>query len=139
MIIADTSGLLAFYNRREPTHDRVRDAIHDARDPLVVSPFVIAELEYLLATRVGVDPAVTAMRELSGGAYEIAQIDAAALADCAAVMERYADQQIGVTDASLVVLAHRYGTKRVLTLDQRHFSVVRPLAGGRFVVLPARK
>ena len=51
-------------------------------------------------------------------------------------MERYADQEIGVTDASLVVLAHRYSTKHVLTLDRRHFTVVRPVGGGRFTLLP---
>jgi predicted nucleic acid-binding protein len=136
VIIADTSGLLAFYNKREPAHDEVRRVVATERDPLVVSPFVIAELEYLLATRVGVDAAVAVIHELSGGAYELAQVDDAALAECATVMERYADQQIGVTDASLVVLAQRFGTKRLLTLDRRHFSVVRPIAGGRFVLLP---
>jgi uncharacterized protein len=136
MIVADTSGLLAFYNRREPTHAQVRDVVAAERDPLIVSPFVIAELEYLLATRVGVEVAVAAIRELAGGAYELAQIDDRALGECAAVMERYADQEIGVTDASLVILAHRYSTKRLLTLDRRHFSVVRPVTGGRFTVLP---
>ena len=33
-------------------------------------------------------------------------------------------------------LADRYRTKRVLTLDHRHFGVVRPLSGGRFTLLP---
>jgi predicted nucleic acid-binding protein len=136
MIVADTSGLLAFYNRREPTHVQVREVVAAERDPLIVSPFVVAELEYLLATRLGVDAAVVAIRELAGGAYELAQLDDRALSDCAAVMERYADQEIGVTDASLVVLAQRYSTKRLLTLDRRHFSVVRPVTGGRFTLLP---
>ena len=51
MIIADTSGLLAFFNRREPLHATVRDLVIAERDPLVVSPFVVAELDYLVATR----------------------------------------------------------------------------------------
>jgi predicted nucleic acid-binding protein len=51
-------------------------------------------------------------------------------------MERYRDQAIGLTDASLVVLADRFRTRTLLTLDHRLFDVVRPLSGGRFRLLP---
>ncbi len=54
-----------------------------------------------------------------------------------AVIERFADQAIGVADASIVVLADRYRTRTVATLDHRHFSVLRPLMGGRFRLLPS--
>ena len=37
---------------------------------------------------------------------------------------------------SLVVLAERYRTRTILTLDKRHFGVVRPLSGGRFNIVP---
>ena len=52
------------------------------------------------------------------------------------MVERYRDQGIGVTDASLVVLADQYRTRSVLTLDRRHFDTLRPLDGGHFRVLP---
>lgn len=39
-------------------------------------------------------------------------------------------------DASIVVLAARHRTWTVLTLDQRHFAVLRPLDGGRFRIVP---
>jgi len=47
------------------------------------------------------------------------------------VIERYADQRIGVADASNVVLAARYRTRTIVTLDRRHFGVVRTMTGGR--------
>jgi hypothetical protein len=37
-LIADTSGLLAFYIPREPMHAAVRDAMLASTDPLIVSP-----------------------------------------------------------------------------------------------------
>ena len=52
------------------------------------------------------------------------------------MIARYRDQAIGVADASIVVLADRYRTREVLTLDHRHFDVLRPLSGGRFKLLP---
>lgn len=136
MIIADTSGLLAFFNKREPRHAEVREVIDGSDDVLVVSPYVVAELDYLVATRLGVDAELEVLRELGGGAYELADFGDAALLGCVDVVERYRDQGIGVADASIVVLAERYDTKSVLTLDTRHFSVLRPRQGGRFKLLP---
>lgn len=135
-MIADTSGLLAYYNAAESVHGSVRAAVESANEPLIVSPFVIAELDYLLATRVGVVAELAVLGELASGAYELPALTAADIAACAQIMQKYRDQQIGVADASLVVLADRFNTRSVLTLDHRHFDVLRTLRGERFVVVP---
>jgi len=44
------------------------------------------------------------------------------LAQAHVVVERYADQSIGLADASIVILAARYQTRTVVTLDRRHFG-----------------
>jgi len=135
-VIADTSGLLAYYNAAEPAHERVRAAVESANQPLIVSPFVIAELDYLLATRVGVTAELAVLGELASGAYELPALTAADISTCAQLVQRYRDQQIGVADASLVVLAKRFDTRTILTLDRRHFDVLKALNGKRFVVVP---
>ena len=53
------------------------------------------------------------------------------------VDQQFADLGLGMTDASLVVLATRYGTRDILTLDHRHFRQLVALQGGRFRLLPA--
>ena len=53
MIILDTSGLLAAIDRSERHHESAVAALRQAAAPWVLSPFVLAELDYLLATRVG--------------------------------------------------------------------------------------
>lgn len=136
MTIADTSGLLALFNRTEPEHEAVRKLVAEIDDPLVVSPYVVAELDYLVATRVGIDAELAVLEELSGGAYELAHVGADDLARASDVIARYRDQSIGIADASIVVLAHRFRTREILTLDRRHFGVLRPLSGGRFKLLP---
>ena len=136
MLIADTSALLALYNEREPAHDEVRRVVEAEPEPLVVSPYVVAELDYLIATRIGVDAELAMLDELGGGAYHLAEISAEDLAVARSAVDRYRDQRIGVADASIVVLAARFATRSILTLDHRHFSVVRPQSGGRFRILP---
>jgi uncharacterized protein len=135
-VIVDTSALLAFFDSSEPDHAAVSRAITGATEPLVVSPYVLAELDYLVATRLGVTAEFAVLRELAGGAWDLAAIGTGDLAGIEAIIGRYADQRIGVADASNVVLAERHGTTTIITLDRRHFDVLRRLDGGRFTVLP---
>jgi uncharacterized protein len=137
LIIADTSALLAWFDSGDPQHAAVSASIEQAEDVLVVSPYVIAELDYLVGTRLGVPAELAVLRELASGAYDLPLIAADDLVACAEIIDRYSDQAIGVTDASLVVLAKRFQTKSILTLDHRHFNVLRPLDGGRFKLLPS--
>lgn len=135
-VVADTSALIAFYSESGTEHDDVSAwlAAHD--EPIVVSPFVVAELDYLVATRKGVDAELAVLAELAGGAYELAAMTAADMTQASEVIARYRDLGIGITDASLVVLAARYETDTILTLDRRHFGVLRSLAGEALHIVP---
>lgn len=135
-MIVDTSALLALFDTDEPDHRAVADVLEDASEPLAVSPYVVAELDYLVATRLGVTAELAVLRELAGGAWDLPDIDGEDVARASAIIERYADQELGIADASMVVLASRYRTRTIVTLDRRHFGVVRPLNGGRFTILP---
>lgn len=136
MIIADTSGLIALFNDAEPSHPAVAAALAATPDRLVVSPYVVAELDYLLATRVGVDAEVAVINELAGGAYVHPRFGDDDIVAAAEVIADYRDLAIGITDASIVVLAARYETRKLLTLDHRHFGAIRPLSGRAFKLIP---
>ena len=103
---------------------------------LVVPPTVLAELDYMVDQRVGAGAAISVMRELSSGEYDIPIFGGSDLARAADVMTTYVDLRLGLVDASLIVLAKRYKTHDILTLDQRHFRVVRSLSGRPFRLLP---
>ena len=70
MIIADTSGLIAFFSESGPQHEAVAGWVETNDQVLVVSPYVVAEVDYLVATRKGVEAELAVLAELSGGAYE---------------------------------------------------------------------
>jgi predicted nucleic acid-binding protein len=50
--------------------------------------------------------------------------------------EQYADLDLGLADLSVVILAHRFRTRRLLTFHERDFRAVTPLSGGSFMLLP---
>lgn len=97
---------------------------------------MIAELTYLVLTRLGVDSELAVLTEIAVGADDLTAMSNSDNATACTVVERHRDQTIEVADASIVVLANRYRTHMVLTLDHRHVNVLRPLDGGHSDVVP---
>jgi hypothetical protein len=137
VILLDTSGLLAAIDASQPHHRAAAAALRANTGPRLLSPFVLAELDYLLATRVGVDAEVALLGEVAAGAYRLETFSADDVNAARAIVERYRDLDIGLADASIVVLADRSAAWDVLTLDERHFRALRGSHGRAFRILPA--
>jgi len=135
-IILDSSGLLAAIDEKQEDHIAARESLESARGPLLISPFVLAELDYMILTRMGQERELALLGEVARGAYRLEYFseDVAAAIE---IVERYADLRLGLADASSVVLANRHGTLEVLTLDERHFRALRGPGGRQFRLLPA--
>lgn len=137
MILLDTSGLLAALDASQRQHAPCRAALEAAKGPLLLSPFVLAELDYLLMRHVGAHAQAALLDEVVRGAYRLEGFTADDIARAGEIMHRYGDMQIGLADASIVVLAERHATTEVLTLDLRHFQALRVGGRKRFRILPA--
>ena len=137
MLILDTSGLLAALDDDQRFHAAARQVVADHEGSLLLSPFVLAELDYLLSTRVGWNAEVALLGEVGRGTYRLESFSEDDVAETVGVIERYADLGLGLADASNVVLANRHDTLDVLTLDERHFRVLRGPRNQPFRLLPA--
>ena len=73
----------------------------------------------------------------AGARGDLHSLELAEIAAAERLVGRYAELQIGLADASLVVLANRYGVRDLLTLDERHFRALRGPGGRPFRLLPA--
>jgi predicted nucleic acid-binding protein len=137
LILLDTSGLLAWIDRSQPFHGAVAAAMQATRGPYILSRFILAELDYLTATRVGAAAEKSLLEEVARGAFRLESFEASDVQRALVVLDRFADLEIGLADASIVVLAERYRIRDVLTLDQRHFRPLRTLDGHPFRLIPA--
>ena len=136
MIVLDTGGLYAALDANEALHGRAVAALIAATPPRVVSPFVLAELDYLIGTRVGHQAQLALIDEVTRGAYQLELFSAEDVGDARRIMERYADLRVGLADASVVVLANRHRTFELLCTDERHFRALRGAGGKPFRLLP---
>jgi predicted nucleic acid-binding protein len=137
VILLDTSGLLAAIDGSQHQHAEAAAALRQASAPLLLSPFVLAELDYLLATRVGVRAQRAMLNEVARGAYRLETFTGADVGLATVILRRYPNLEIGLADASIVVLAERYDVWDVLTLDHRHFNALRAAGRRRFRLLPS--
>ena len=137
VIVLDTSGLLAAIDSSQRFHDAAKEVLGGAVDPLILSPFVLAELDYLLATRVGREAELALLEEVARETYRLAWFSIGDVAEARRIIVQYADLRIDLADASNVVLANRHDTLDMLTLDERHFRTLSGLGGRPFRVLPA--
>src|SRR5205823_12652067 len=102
----------------------------------ILSPFVLAELDYLISTNTGQTEELKLLQDVARGVYQLEAISATDIAAAGGLIGRYADLRLGVTDASIVVLAERHGCHDILTLDQRHFRAILGPLGKPFRLLP---
>ena len=135
MILLDTSGLLAWIDAGQRRHAEIAAAMAEIAPPFVLSPFVLAEIDYLLAERIGPAAERALLAEVEGGAFELPAFDAADIGAALRVIEEI-DLRIGLADASLVVLSERYRTLSLLSLDERHFRTLRGHRGRPFELIP---
>jgi len=131
LITLDTSAMFALLDRRDPDHDRALEVLRADRGPYLVPAGILAELAYLVESRLGAPAMDAVLADLESGAYSL---------DCGeddlprirALASRYETLPLGYADSAVIACAERNGG-RVLTLD-RDFGIV--AAEGTIEILP---
>lgn len=135
-LILDTGPLYASLDRSDHDHRACRRLIEDAREALVVPAPVLPELDYLVNDRMGPAPMLMFLRDVERGAYRVEDLTAEDYPRARALMDRYADQDLGFVDAAVLAVVERLGEPKLATLDHRHFRVVRPRHVEALALLP---
>jgi len=137
LILVDTSGILSALFPDQNRHHECAQALLSATPPRIISPFVLAEVAYLVQKFGGVDAEILFLAEIGRRAYELAAFDEDDVEDARQIIHKYRTLGVGLADASIAVLSKRYDTFDVLTLDERHFRAIRPAPRKNFRILPA--
>lgn len=126
MILVDAGPLIAAGDRDAHNHDECLEAVVAARPPRYVPGTVVAEVCYLLARAAGTQAEAQFLDLLGSGFLSPVDLTPEGYQRAAQLVRRYADLPLGGVDASLVAVAERLGIAELVTLDMRHFTVVRP-------------
>ena len=138
-LIVDAAPLVALGDSRDRLHSAVSDLLHAEDGDLVVPAPVSAEVDYLIRRRGSALAARAFLRDVAAGRFRVEGLTADEHGIVARLDEQYADLGLGLADLSVVILAHRFRTRRLLTFDERDFRAIAPLSGGSFTLLPRDK
>lgn len=136
-LLLDAGALYAQADADEPRHRAIVSILRREREPLVTSELAVAEADYLILDRLGLKVELAFLQDLAEGTFISECLNQDEIARGRLLIERYSKLNIGLADASLVLLAERHATRRIVTFDERAFRTIRPLQGGRFTLLPA--
>ncbi len=136
-LVIDTGPLVALADSDEPRREEILGAIRDEPGSLVIPAPTTAEVDYLLGQRLGAAARRAFVADLAAGRFTVGCLEREDYRTVAELEARYADLEPGLADCSLIVLAQRHDTTRILSFDERHLRAVTPLDGGVFTLLRA--
>jgi len=134
LAVIDAGPLYAAADADDLDHERSLRALSRTDLRLVVPALVVAEATYFVGRRLGASAESAFLRGL--GVLDVEGPSSEDFLRMAQLVEQYADFPLGGTDASIIALAERLEAPTVVTLDHRHFSVVRPRHRDAFELLP---
>lgn len=133
--VVDSGPLIATADRDDDNHRRSLEILERSELSLVVPSPVTSEAGFLIGRRLGPHAEARFVREIAE--YEVEAPNESDWLRIAELIERYADLLLGTVDASVVAIAERLDASLLVTLDRRHFTVVRPRHREAFELLPA--
>jgi uncharacterized protein len=135
-LLLDAGPLVAVADRRDRMRSVTERLLREEPGPLVIPGPVSAEVDCLLAHRLGEDARRAFLDDLAAGRFLVECLREDEYRLVAQLERTYSDLAPGLSDLSIVVLARRFQTRRIATFDARHFRVLRPLDGETFTLLP---
>lgn len=140
MILVDTGPLVAALNRRDHQHVRCRKFLDEHAGQLLVTPYVVAEVCWMAASRIGARAEANVIDAVAADELRQVPIEGADLRRISELLHRYASlhggEGLSVADASVVAVAERLNIRKIATLDGTDFSIVRPRHVEHFTLLP---
>lgn len=135
IVIADTGFIVALANLADPKHENVKKCYLEYQ--IILMPqTVFAEVAYLIGRESGIKTVANFLRGLSKSRFSVVAITPEDILRTADILEQYADSRIDFVDATVMAIAERLNITKILTLDQRDFSLYRPKNCASFQLLP---
>lgn len=133
--LADSGFVIALVNSSDQRHSEVR-SIYDRYPRILLPRLALVEVTYLVGRDAGVPTAIIFLKGLPASQFELVDAIDTDIGRAADIMHQYADSKIDFVDACIMAISERLKITTILTIDQRDFSLFRPLHCRNFTLLP---
>ena len=134
--LVDTSFVFALVNQGDRHHQQCAATARALRGNLIIPVTVLPEIAYLTSARLGHHVMRQVMDNLAGSGWTVETLSREDWARSNALLAVYADSELDWVDSTLAAMAERLNIRTLLTLDRRHFGLIRPRHCPAFDLLP---
>ena len=125
-ILVDTGPIYALADRDDDHHHPVAEFLTTNRELLIVPVTVLPEACYLLRKFLGRDAERGFVEYMAQGDYRMESLARDDLRRIDGLLGQYGSSGLDFVDASVIAMSERLAITQVLTVDRRHFGMVRP-------------
>jgi len=133
--VADTGFVLAVAIATDRWHSRCV-ALYRQHQHIYLPQSTLSEVAYLLTREGGNLTTARFLENLPRSKYRPVALTDIDIQMTVKRLRQYADARLDFVDVTVAVIAERLGVRRILTLDQRDFSILRPQTWEHFELLP---
>lgn len=133
--IGDTGFVVALPNKADTKHQEVV-AVYLKQQQILLPQPVLTEVAYLVGREAGVTTVITFLQGLFKSRFHLVALTEEDVKRVAEILDGYKDSRIDFVDATVMAVAERFKSTKILTLDRRDFSIFRPQHCNHFEILP---
>ena len=122
-------------DKRHHANKEISEFILDEENTCIIASTAVVEVCQLLKHRFGSRYERDFLREIYKTSFIMETVKFEDLPRIMEILAKYSDLKIGFVDSSIVAIAERIKTNKILTLDRKHFGAIVPSGFEYFDIL----
>lgn len=114
-LLVDSGPLIALFDRSDQYHHLVKEHLKNVNEILLSTWPVVTEVSHMLDFHI--DAQLGFLKWIELGGLELHNLEESDMGRMVELVEKYSDVPMDVADASLILLAEKLGTRRILSVD----------------------
>jgi uncharacterized protein len=134
-ILLDTSAIISLSDRSHNLNETIKNEVLKTENLCIVPSTVVVEVCQILKYRFGHIYELKFLQEIYKSGFMLETIKFEDHSRIIEILKKYADSNVGYVDSSIVAVAERLGTNKIITLDKKHFNTLIPSGFEYFDIL----
>jgi len=134
--LADSGFVYALFDSTDSKHLACMDVMKIPKQRVYLPSITLPEVAHLVRRNIGGIEVAQVVRLLLKPPWLWLDAEPIDYVRAAEIIEQYRDANLDLVDSVITAMAERLNIQRILTLDRRDFSIIKPKHCAAFAILP---
>ncbi len=138
-LLLDSGFLYSLFDEDDRFHKAVTAVVETQGGAAIVPDVTLVEVMFLARRAGGIPAAVRFLEYFENAGFQLEALQRQDIRRARELIDTYADVRLDFVDTCIIAIAERLDIRRVGTIDQRDFLIVRPAHCEYLELLPPRR